>query len=185
LLLATSMALLAWTDVNPLFAMVVFSLGNALNTPPYLCSLAILLKDDAVFGCSWSIWKVLMQSNQIIMNTTLGKLQDHTPGRGYNYVLLVLFLSKAVEFMWGLSYVALDRIWALGILTADEKSRRAIEASQEYQDATAPTSTTTRSRQFRSCGLRASRSSTGAATMYVGAVIVVAWILFFASDQGS
>ncbi|UZJ55506.1 hypothetical protein CBS101457_004826 [Exobasidium rhododendri] len=180
LLLATSIGLLAWTNINPLLAMVIFSLGNALNTPPYLCSLAILLKDDAAFGCSWSIWKVLMQSNQIIMNTTLGRLQDNTPGRGYSRVLLVLFVSKAIEFLWGLSYVALDRIWALGILSADEKGRKAIEASQ----ADDLNDTATDTPQFKSCGLRPNGYSTCIATAYLGMVIILAWTLFFASYLG-
>lgn len=172
-LLASSIGLLAWTNASPLVAMIIFSIGNALNTPPYLCSLAILLRDETTFGCSYSIWKVLMQGNQIIMNVTLGKLQDMTPGQGYQRVLLVLFISKLIELLWGFSYVFLDHLFARGILTADDKKKQRIEA------ILASNNNVNEYTLWRSCGLRANWLSSWIAIIYLSFVIVTAWALFF------
>jgi MFS family permease len=168
-LLGTTFALLAWTDIRPLIIMMIFSLGNAFNTPPYLCSLAILLKEEATFGCSYGIWKACMQGNQIIMNVTMGRLQDRTPGQGYERVLMVLFISKAAELIWGLSYVALDQIWALVTLTSGEVRRKAIQARSN--DPSSP--------PWRSSGLRPSGYSNWAAIMYLITIMVSSWSLFF------
>jgi MFS family permease len=172
-LLGSSFGLLAWTDLSPLLAMVIFSIGNALNTPPYLCSLAILLKDEATFGCSYGLWKAMMQGNQIIMNVTMGRLQDKTPGQGYERVLLVLFISKAAELVWGLSYVLLDQIWAQGILSADETKRQAIEASLQAQGGGS-----TPHHRCEPSGLKPSRNSTRIAVVYLVLVVASAWLLF-------
>lgn len=159
--------------------MFIFSLGNALNTPPYLCSLAILLRDENTFGCSYSIWKVLMQGNQIIMNVTLGKLQDKTSGQGYQRVLLVLFVSKVIELIWGLFYVSMDLVWARGILMADDKKRQRIESNlTERNDVE-------ENLLWRSCGLRANRLSSGIVVLYLLLVIIAAWTLFLVSYNAS
>lgn len=167
------MGLLAWRRASPLLAMAIFSLGNALNTPPYLCALAVLLKDDATFGCAWGIWKALMQSYQIIMHTTLGRLQDASPGQGYQRVLLVLGLSKVLEVIWGLSYIVLDRLYAGGILAANDTKRRSIE---EHQASNAGQSTPHRGRR----ALLPSRWSTLWAGVHLAATVCAAWYLFLA-----
>lgn len=186
------MALLAYTDLSPIVAMAIFSVANAINTPPYLCSLAILLGQksktgehgnhsgeerrggDETFGFAWGLWKSLMSSYQIIMYTTLGRLQDSTPGNkageeSYQSVLLVLFVSKLAELVFGISYVVLDRRYAMGILASNEERRQEIEEEVKHSHQGARNSAL----------LWPQRWSNWWAVIHFGASIAAAWILFF------
>lgn len=184
LILGTSFALLAYTYTGPLTCMLLFSLGNALNSPPYLCSLAILLRDQATFGCAWGVWKALMQAYQIIMNTSLGRLQDRTPGQGYQWVLTVLLVSKAIEFVWGLCYVCLDRYLNAGILAANEKARRRLEAEAQSFHRTSSVDVNDDRRHRQAAvrpGLQPHTFTSMFAACFFTATVLCAWTMFFSS----
>lgn len=172
-LLCASFAALGNTILSTRVAILLFSLGSALNSPPYLCSLAILLsRQQATFGCAWGIWKSLMQSYQIIMNTTLGYIQDRTPGEGYQMVLQILFLSKVLEVLFAIGYLFLDRIYMGGLLT--------LSIPQPQGHSTNIHARIDRNANSLGC-LQAYPWATWVIKVYMIVIIVMAWSFFILS----
>lgn len=168
-------ALLAYTEANPLIAMIISSFGQAFNTAPYLCSIPLLISDNTTIGFAWGLWKAMAATSQIIMDTSLGKVQDESPNQSYTNVLTILLAVKALEFGFGILYVLFDHRFAAGILSADEKKRRALESEHG-----GGREALVRSAGKRTSGLKAYRWSNCWGAIQFGSQILIAWTLFFA-----
>lgn len=106
------------------------------------------------------------------MNTTLGYIQDRTPGKGYQMVLQILFLSKVLEVLFAIGYLFLDRIYMGGILTLS------IPQTQGH-------STNIHARMDRNANslgcLQAYPWATWVIKVYMIVIIVMAWSFFILS----
>lgn len=114
LLYMTTFGLLAYSDANPLIAMIISSFGQAFNTAPYLVMIPLLIIDNRTVGFAWGLWKALASTSQVIMDISLGKVQNNSPDNSYTEVLKILLAVKATEFFWGITYILIDKLYAMG-----------------------------------------------------------------------
>lgn len=98
------------------------------------------------------------------MDMVAGTIQDHTPSQTYARVLYFFISMKALEFCLGAFYGFLDRRYLGSILTNGEKERNRKEKEGVLDDLP---------------GRRPWKVATIGGFGLLGALIVVAWVLFF------
>ncbi|CAO1620802.1 unnamed protein product [Parajaminaea phylloscopi] len=169
---SVSFSLLAFTSVNALCPMILASFGQALNTAPYLAMIPLLVRDSTV-GFAWGLWKSLAATDQVIMDTSLGQVQDETPQQTYTIVLSILLATKCLLLLLGLIYITLDTAFAGSVLSRGSVHRKAVLATMAQDHASG---TPLRRKLFL---LKPHRTSSLWGAVQFGGQIVVAWVLFF------
>ncbi|BGP48297.1 hypothetical protein JCM10450v2_004169 [Rhodotorula kratochvilovae] len=159
--------LLAYTTVHPLVPSILGSFALATNVLPWIASIPLLVPDQAHLGTAYGIYKALNNCGSVVVNVASGSIQDRaTPGKSeYNNVFAFLIVIKGLDVIYGLLYHASDLRYLGGILNASDASLRRMEAKQTPEE--------------RAQGLRKPiREVTYVSLATVGAMIVVAWVLY-------
>ncbi|KAK1469199.1 hypothetical protein CMEL01_00966 [Colletotrichum melonis] len=121
-------AMLGFTDVHPLAALVFSSLAGVINSMPLQICIPLLVADQAKIGTAFGVWRAFNNSGSTIMDVVFGALQDDTEGNGYSKVLTVAIAIKAWAFVLGLSYIIVDYQFLGKGMTLTRKQRQAKEA---------------------------------------------------------
>ncbi|KAK1700200.1 major facilitator superfamily domain-containing protein [Colletotrichum godetiae] len=121
-------AMLGFTDVHPLAALVFSSLAGVINSMPLQICIPLLVADQAKIGTAFGVWRAFNNSGSTIMDVVFGALQDDTEGNGYSKVLTVAIAIKAWAFVLGLSYIVVDYQFLGRGMTLTRKQRQAREA---------------------------------------------------------
>ncbi|GAA5883023.1 hypothetical protein JCM16303_006796 [Sporobolomyces ruberrimus] len=159
-------ALLAYTNVHPLVPSILGSLALATNVLPWIASIPLLVPNQANLGTAFGIYKALNNCGSVVMNVASGSIQDQS-GNGrtqYRYVFAFIIVIKGLDVLYGLGYNWFDKRYLNGILYANEKERVAREEEDQV---------------LREEGLRRPiRAVTFVSLGVVGAMIVIAWVLY-------
>ncbi|CAN8103341.1 unnamed protein product [Discula destructiva] len=122
-------ALLGWSTVHPLAALVFSSLAGSINSMPLQICIPLLVADQAKLGTAFGLWRAFNNSGSTIMDVVFGVLQDGTENQGYSKVLTVAIAIKVVAFVAGLSYIFVDYKYLGKGMTMTRKQRQAREAA--------------------------------------------------------
>ncbi|KAF7293068.1 MFS transporter [Mycena indigotica] len=170
-------SLMGFTDVHPLVPTILQSVALSFNAIPFIAAIPLLAPSQTYLGTAFGVWKAFNNAGSVIMDVSAGAIQDRTPtGRHtYDNVLYFLIALKGVDFFYGLVYDALDRRYFGGVLRMSEREREA----REDEDANS-------GENLKGVALRRPvRMWTFVGLGIMGAMIVVAWVLYLFYAKGT
>ncbi|KAF9691594.1 hypothetical protein EKO04_010530 [Ascochyta lentis] len=103
-----SCALLGWSSVHLLVALVFSSLAGVINSMPLQVCIPLLVADQSKLGTAFGIWRAFNNSGSTIVDIVFGVLQDSTKDNAYPRVLLFAIGVKVLAFLLGLTYIFVD-----------------------------------------------------------------------------
>ncbi|KAF7551906.1 hypothetical protein G7Z17_g4684 [Cylindrodendrum hubeiense] len=128
ILFIISCALLGFTNVHPMVALVFSSLADTINALPLQICFPLLVRDQNRLGTAYGVWRAFNNANSTITDVVYGLLQDGTKNMGYSKVLLMAIGIKSWGFVLGLIYIIIDFKYIGKSLTLTRKRREAREA---------------------------------------------------------
>ncbi|OAL46303.1 MFS general substrate transporter [Pyrenochaeta sp. DS3sAY3a] len=163
----TCCALIGFTDLHPLVALVFGSLGDSFNALPIQIIIPLLVADQSKLGTAFGLWRAYNNSNTTITDVVYGVLQDGTENMGYTKVLLFAIGIKSWGFVLGVLYIILD-FKKLGKGMTMTRHQREARLKAITDPANDPLTRRVPNKYITIAAL----------TMLV-ALIVVAWVMFF------
>lgn len=163
-------ALLGFSTVHPLVALVFSSLAGVINAMPLQICIPLLLRDQSKIGTAFGVWRAFNNSGSTIMDIAFGVLQDDTPGKGYDRVLKLAVGLKAWAFVLGCIYLFVDWKFLGSGLTLTRRKRDAEEERIRIAGTEAEENLTKR---------EVKKWVTTTGLCLLGAMLVSAWVLFF------
>ncbi|GAA5820374.1 hypothetical protein JCM11251_005601 [Rhodosporidiobolus azoricus] len=160
--------LLAFTTVHALCPTILGSFALAFNALPFIASIPLLVPNQANLGTAFGIWKSLNNCGSTIMGVASGAIQDRAVAdeNQYDKVFAFIIIIKGLDVIYGCFYWLVDKRLLGGILTANDKEHRRMEAEIPVEK--------------RLSGLRSPiKLVTVGALATVICAIVVAWVLFW------
>lgn len=121
-----------------------------------------------------SLPEVRKTSTLIVQDVSYGRIQDRTPGKGYDRVLKLTIGIKAWAFALGIGYILVDKIYLGSGLTMTRKKRDEVEKSIPAEDRPV-------NPLFRRVPVL---WVTYTCLVLLGAFVVTAWVLFFMGLAG-
>jgi len=173
-------ALMGFTTVHALVPMVLSSVALAFNALPFIASIPLLVPNQATIGTAFGIWKSLNNAGSVIMDVSTGAIQDQSPTgrRTYDNVLYFLIALKAVDIGYGMLYHIIDTRYFGGVLKRNEAQQRQAEEEERLAGASEELN---QRRKLR--GPVRLLTLLGIGTL--GAMIVVAWVLYLVYSQAN
>ncbi|OMJ15907.1 Major facilitator superfamily domain-containing protein 1 [Smittium culicis] len=135
-LLVISFSLLNYTYAHPLLSMVIFSFSLAIGPISNITALPLILPVDYI-TTALGLKKCLSNVATVILDLFSGYIQDKTPGKGYNTVLLVFIILTCFVVVVIAFTIVYDRTKLNGILDASKKQR--LEHMEEMENNTTNT----------------------------------------------
>ncbi|KAK7040121.1 hypothetical protein VNI00_009926 [Paramarasmius palmivorus] len=131
--------LINFTEVNPLAPIIISSVALSSNALPFLAAIPLLVRDRALIGTAFGIWKTFINAGNVIMDVSSGAIQDLTPtGRHtYNNVFYMYMTLKSLDVIYGLLYDRLDR-WQLGGVLRMSEAQRIAKEQEDSPDLKKP-----------------------------------------------
>lgn len=128
-------------------------------------------------GTAEGIYQAFINSGAVIVSTAAGAIQDLTPtGKGtYTNVFYFFCAIKALDFLFGLSYIWIDRYHLSGILSRSEKSKLARDEQLGKGEVTEQRG------RFRD----PIKGWTNGGIVAGVAMTIVAWVVYLVYSQGS
>ncbi|BGP18173.1 hypothetical protein JCM10213_009016 [Rhodosporidiobolus nylandii] len=115
--------LMGWTDANAI------GLSLAINLIPFTVAITLLVPSLHQIGVAQGCYQAFINSGHVIVSTAAGAIQDKTPTGRYSYSNVLYFFIgvKALDVLFGLSYIILDRTHLSSLLTRPERARKSSE----------------------------------------------------------
>ncbi|GAA5901154.1 hypothetical protein JCM6882_006131 [Rhodosporidiobolus microsporus] len=161
-------SLLAYTTVHALCPTILGSFALAFNALPFIASIPLLVPSQANLGTAFGIWKALNNCGSTIMGVASGAIQDRAVAdeNQYDKVFAFIIIIKGLDVIYGCFYWLVDKNYLGGVLTANDKEHRRMEAEIPEEQ--------------RLAGLRSPiKLVTTGALVTVVCAIIVAWVLFW------
>ncbi|KAK9694943.1 hypothetical protein K7432_013226, partial [Basidiobolus ranarum] len=121
--LAICFGLLAYTHVNPIGPMVLFSISLALGPVAMISSIQLLV-DVNMVGTALGIYKASNNIGSVILDITTGIIQDNTHKQSYDGVMLLLFILTFLPIVAAAVLYYVDSAKYNGLLDANLKKRK-------------------------------------------------------------
>ncbi|OAL44852.1 MFS general substrate transporter [Pyrenochaeta sp. DS3sAY3a] len=136
LLYVTANALIGFSNVHPLVALVFSALAGSINGLPLQACITLLVADQNKLGTAFGLWKAFTNSHATIMEVSYGALQDGTENMQYHRVLKVGIAIKAVGFAIGVCYIIVDyKLLGKGMtMTRKQREKRLAEITDSEND---------------------------------------------------
>ncbi|ESK92084.1 mfs transporter [Moniliophthora roreri MCA 2997] len=165
--------LINFTEVHPLVPIMLASVALSANALPFLAAIPLLVRDKALIGTAFGIWKSFINSAGVIMDVSSGAIQDLTPtGRHtYNNVFYMYIALKSVDVIYGLLYDRLDR-WQLGGVLRMNEAQRIAKEREDNEDLKKPLQ-------------RPLKPFTYLGLLIMACMIICAWAIYLIFSQGS
>lgn len=170
LLWITACALLGFSSVHPLVALVFSSLAGVINAMPLQICIPLLLRDQNKIGTAFGVWRAFNNSGSTIIDIAFGVLQDATEGKGYDRVLKLAIGLKTWAFVLGVTYILVDWKFLGSGMTLTRSKRQAEEEKIEASGTKDEENLTKR---------EVKPWVTRLGLVLLGAMLVTAWVLFF------
>nr|GAT50931.1 MFS transporter [Mycena chlorophos] len=161
--------LMGFTSVNPIVPTILHSVALSFSAIPFIVSIPLLAPSQAYLGTAFGVWKAFTNAGSVIMTVSTGAIQDLTPTGKHTYdnVLYFLIALKGVDFFYGLVYSLLDRRYFGSVLKMSEGERqRKVQTDGERDDPK------------KTMLLQPVRFWTWVGSIVLGAMIVVAWVVY-------
>ncbi|ORY02226.1 MFS general substrate transporter [Basidiobolus meristosporus CBS 931.73] len=120
--LSICFGLLAYTHVNPIGPMVLFSISLALGPVAMISSIQLLV-DVNMVGTALGIYKASNNIGSVILDITTGVIQDKTHMQSYDTVMLLLFILTFIPIVATVVLYLVDLTKYKGLLDVNLKKR--------------------------------------------------------------
>ncbi|WVR07938.1 hypothetical protein IAU60_004981 [Kwoniella sp. DSM 27419] len=165
-------SLIGFTQVHPLCPILISSFALTTNALTFICSICVLVGDDALLGTAFGVWKAFQNGNTSVLEVAAGAIQDRTANNSYDNVLYLLIAIKSVEVCLGPIYDYLDGRWLGHSLRLPEVKRLALRRKAIEEGIDYP-------------GWRISRKTSLIVGAELCALIVTAWVVYIVYSLGT